>query len=61
MESAGTLNLKKAFRPWGWNNHPWSGIGRGLLVTGLLPALGRARPLVLKTKVVYILMNSSIS
>jgi len=29
-----------------WNNRPWSGTGGGRQGRGLLPALGRARPLV---------------
>ena len=57
----GHPNLKKAFSPGRRNNHPFERIGWGLQVTGLLPALGRARSLVLETEVVYILMNSLIA
>ena len=62
MESAGIRTYRKRSGPGRRNNRPWSGSGGGRQATDPLPALGRARPLVLEMRCLdtYELLNSWI-
>ena len=46
----GHLNLKEAFRPGGWNNRPWSGLGGGDKAQTYCPRLEGLVPWLLRSR-----------